>query len=130
MANPTCTRASLVEASPCLAGTSLSLHQQQAVRLWFMILELQALGGTDYRSTLQSTLMQDAVTLADTMNPSQRRTALMTIYRNNAVAAGASPSSDPSALLASVACFTNFPDLDQIELLLLCKLGTHKSYPQ
>lgn len=108
----------------------LSERQQQAVRIWFMVKELQALGGTNYSATLASTMILDAVNLADTMNLSERRTAVMAIYRDNAVEAGASIPSDTNTLLNEVKCFINHPDLDAVELLLLCKLGTHKAYPQ
>ncbi len=130
MANPTCTFVSLVEASPCLAGPILSENQQKAIRIWFMAKELAAMGGTNYTTVLDSTLIQDAVALARTMSRSQMRTAIMTIYKQNAIAAGASISSDTSSLLDSVKCLFNYPNLDQVELLLLCKLGVHKNYPQ
>lgn len=130
MANPTCTAATLVEASPCLDDSVLPVPWQQAIRIWFMVKELQALGGTNYSASLNTTLISDAVTLAKTMDKSMRRTALMTIYKNNAIAAGASIPSDSNTLRDNVKCFVYYPDLNSLELLLLCKLGTHKAYPQ
>ena len=130
MANPICTFVSLVEASPCLAGQVLSENQQLAIRIWFMVKELQAIGGTNYSTSLDTTLIADAVALARTMDLSQFRTAEMTIYKNNAVTAGATISSDTSSLLDSVKCLFNYPNLKQVELLLLCKLGVHKAYTQ
>lgn len=130
MANPTCTAFTLVESSPCLSGEVLPENDQQAIRIWFMVKELQALGGTNYSAALDSTLITDAVNLADTMNLSERRTALMTIYRQNAVAAGASIPSDINQVRDAVKCLRNYQDLNAVELLMLCKLGVHKAYPQ
>lgn len=95
-----------------------------------MVKELTALGGTDYSAVLDSTLISDAVTFGDTMNLAQRSTALLAIYRNNAVAAGATIPSDPSTLADNVKCLDNYQDLNTVELMLLCKLGVHKAYPQ
>jgi hypothetical protein len=130
MADPVCTAASLVESAPCLAGPVLTERQQQAIRIWFNVKELQALGGTNYSAVLDSTLISDAVALADTMNLSQRRTAVMSIHKDNAVEAGASIPLDTNELLDNVKCFIHYPDLDALELLLLCKLGKHATYPQ
>lgn len=130
MANPTCTAASLVEAFPCLSGQVFSKRQQQLIQIWFMTKELNALGGTNYTSALDTTLISDSVSLARTMSLSQLRTATLAIYRNNAVAAGASIQSDPSLLFDNVKCLKNYLDLDSIILLLLCKLGVHKTFPQ
>lgn len=95
-----------------------------------MVKELAAIGGTDYSNALTTTLISDAVTLARTMNLSERRLAIMTIYKNNAVAAGASIPSNSNTLRDNVKCLVNYPDLKSVELLLLCKLGVHKAYPQ
>ncbi len=130
MANPTCTAASLVESFPCLSPAVLNSHLAQAIRIWFLVKELQALGGTNYSAVLDSTLINDAVQFGDTMNLGQRDTALMAIYRNNAVAAGATIPSDPSTLADNVKCLDNYQDLNTVELMLLCKLGVHKAYPQ
>jgi hypothetical protein len=88
------------------------------------------LGGTDYTSALSTTLIADAVTLARTMNPSERRTAIMSIYRQNAVAAGATIPNPINEIVEAVECLQNYQDLDSVELLLLCKLGVHKAFPQ
>ena len=132
MANPTCTYTSLIESFPCLAGPLFTERQQLELRIWFNVLELQAIGGTDYRSTLVTTLLSDAVTFAGQADSSQLRTALLAINRNNAVAAGASPQSDPDDLFANVKCLQNVqrPKLDNIALMLMCKLGVHKNYTQ
>ncbi len=130
MSNPSCSSASLVEAFPCLSPGVLPSHLSQAIRIWFMTKELAALGGTDYTAVLDSTLISDAVTFGQTMNLAQRDTALMAIYANNAVAAGASIPTDPSVLADNVKCLRNYTELQYVELMLLCKLGTHKTFPQ
>ena len=130
MANPSCSYTSLAESNPCLSPAVLTSNQRKAIRIWFMVKELAALGGTNYSAVLASTLITDAVNFGDTMSLAQRDTALMAIYRNNAVAAGASIPSDPGQLVDAVKCFEDYPDLNAIELMLLCKLGVHKAYPQ
>lgn len=95
-----------------------------------MVKELQALGGTNYSSVLDSTLISDAVTFGETMNLAQRDLAELAIYRNNAVAAGATISSDTNVLADNVKCLDNYQNLNIVELMLLCKLGVHKAYNQ
>lgn len=102
--------------------------------IWLKVLELAAIGGTDYRLTMTTDLIADATELAKTMNPFERRVAAMNIQRNNALAAG---STDPSLTdgisglnEATGCCFAAFPDFGAINLLLDCKLGVHKAYPQ
>lgn len=130
MANPVCTSASLVESNPCLSPAVLTSNQRHAIRIWFMVKELAAIGGTDYSAVLNSTLITDAVNFGDTMNLAQRDTALMAIYRNNAVAAGATIPTDPNQLTEQIKCFEDYQDLNAVELMLLCKLGVHKAYVQ
>lgn len=130
MANPTCTEDSLVESNPCLSGNVFSPRDQMFVQVWFNILELQALGGTDYRSVVASTLIADANCLADNFDLSQYRTATLAVHRNNAVNAGATVPTDPNVLKDAIKCFEDYPDPKNLILLLLCKLGSHKSFPQ
>jgi len=132
MANPTCTSASLAETSPGFGLQGLNPRQYKAAKLYLMALELAALGGTDYTSVMTSTLVSDAATLAQRMDPNQRRIALLQIYSNNADAAGATvPSTFNDLNEATGCCFqAENVDFEAIELLLLCKLGVHKAYPQ
>lgn len=126
---PTCTASSLVTG--CFSGEVLNAKQRMAFLVYFMALELNAVGGTNYTSLLVSTasggLLYDATQLAQKMTADQRQTAILNIYRNNAVAAGASPSADPSVLADNVKCLINATDdqLEQAFILLLCKLGKH-----
>jgi len=132
MANPTCTVASLITNNPCFSAKVLDEQHQLALKIWFMANELSVIGGTNYTNTLTSTLLTDATALYRTMNPSQRQLAILSIYKNNAVNAGATISSDIQALMASIKCLVNMtPDqLQQAEILLLCQLGFHKTRPQ
>jgi len=97
-----------------------------------MALELAAIGGTDYTSSMTTTLIDDATTLVGRMDPNQRRIAFLQIWRNNAVAAGASvPSTFNDLNEATGCCFqSQNVDFNAIEMLLLCKLGRAKAYPQ
>jgi hypothetical protein len=129
--NPTCTTASLAETTPGYGLQGLNPRQYKAAAIYFKVLELAAVGGTDYRAVLNSTLISDAVTLVGRMDRNQRRIARMQILANNATASGASMPATVNALNAlTKCCFQSYQDLDAIELLLDCKLGVHKSYPQ
>lgn len=131
MPNPTCTTASLAEQNPQFGLQGLNKRQYEAAMIYLNVLELAAIGGTDYRSTLNTDLIEDAVALAQRMDPNQRRIALMQIAWNNAEAAGAAMPEDVNALNeATACCFQSYQDLEAIKILLACKLGVHKDYPQ
>ena len=126
MATPICTRATLAETNPGFGRAGLNNTQFKAAAIYFMVLELAAIGGTDYSAVMNTTLIEDAVALVKTMNPDQRRIALLNILRNNAIAAGADVPADVNELNAATACcFQSYPDLDSIIVLLLCQLGAH-----
>lgn len=131
MANPTCTRASLIAASACYNGTRLSAHDQLARRVYFDMLQLQAIGGTDYRSAI-ATLATAANTLSCGFQPDNFDAAELVIAGNNATAAGATLPATQSALAEAVKCLENYSDfqLEQMKLLLYCQLGRGKAYPQ
>lgn len=124
---PTCTTAALAETNVVFGAQGLNERQYKALLIYLNVLELAAVGGTDYTAVMNSTLITDAVNLASTMTPDQRRIAYANIAYNNAVAAGASPSTDIQVLNAATGCcFQNLSnDLDAILLLLACKLGKH-----
>lgn len=132
MSNPTCTAASLATTNPAFGLQGFNPKQYQAAKLYLMALELAALGGTDYTATMTTDLIDDATTLAQKMDPNQRRIAMLQIYANNATAAGASvPETFNELNDATGCCFQSQQvDMGAIELLLLCKLGVHKAYPQ
>lgn len=128
----TCTRAALVEDVPCLnmntLGNSMKLYK--ALQVYFMAKELAAIGGTDYTSALSTTLVSDATDLFKTMSPDERLTARLSMATQAATNAGATVSSNIQTLMDEIKCLKNVPDLEACELLLLCKLGYHKHYPQ
>ena len=109
----------------------MNRKQYEAAIIYLKVLELAAIGGTDYTNALTSTLIDDATALARTMSPSDRRIAWINIARNAAISAGASIPAGVSGLNeATKCCLQSYSDLEGILLLLECKLGVHKGYPQ
>lgn len=131
MANPTCTKANLVAGMACYKGTRLSTHDQQTRLVYFKVLQLAAIGGTDYTSAV-NTLFADANTLACGFQPDDYDAANVRIQENNAGSAGATIPSTQAALADAVKCYKKFDErqLKQANLLLDCALGRAKSYPQ
>ena len=129
MANPTCTTASLITS--CFK-CPLQEKQRMAFKVWFMVNELAAIGGTDYTAALGTTLLDDANDLISAMTRDDREVAELSIAFNNAVEAGATLSTDVNTLIEDVRLLVDASDdqLQQMYLLLLCKLGVHKDYPQ
>ncbi len=107
--------------------------QYEWVKIWLKILQLKAIGGTDYTSAF-NTLITDATELASTMNRYDRRVAWIQMLRAQAMSAGsvdASLFAGTSGLFAAVSCcLTPYSDIEAVNLLLECKLGIHKAYPQ
>ena len=133
MANPVCTRASLVEAVPCLRD-KLTPRQRKLAQIYFMANELAAIGGTNYlsgMSTGKSTpaILSDSVAFR-TLNIAEVETADIQIDYLNASNNGGSPAANTSDILADVACLQAYDNLDSIYILLKCALGRHAAYPQ
>lgn len=95
-------------------------------------LELAALGGTNYLSSLTTTLLSDAATLACGMGEENRRASKIHLAFVAAAAAGASVPATMNLKQAQINCLVEVDQkaLDEADLLLTCKLGVHKSYPQ
>lgn len=127
---PTCTRATLISGAACFREPVLSLHEQQTRKVYFDLLQLAAIGGTDYSAAI-ATLAVDANTLTCGFQPSDFDGSAMVIKYNNAVSAGASVPTGQS-LAAAVKCLKNYSafQLKQMQTLLDCQLGRAKSYPQ
>ena len=133
---PTCTVASLVEAFPCFQFPTTNDHKKMALLVYFNVLELAALGGTDYRETLTTTLVtasnifqnltndQLGVGIVGTAFPG---VATLAINFNNATSAGATPSTNIQTLATATVGLNALTDrqLSQAYLLLQCKLGRH-----
>jgi len=123
---PICTREALAETNPGFGLAGLNRRQYEAALIVFKVLELAAIGGTDYTTTLTTDLIDDAKQLVGTMDGNQRRIAMLNIARNNAIAAGASVPADVNALNAlSACCLQATADLESILILLECQLGEH-----
>lgn len=137
MANPTCTTASLLSDQPCFSPQVLDPHLNLAMQVFMLAKELQVNGGTNYTALLASTasggLVAAANDLLERATPLQLMQAELTIYRNNATAAGAAGiSSNIQTLMESIKCLKDVDDvmLQKMKLTLLCKLGYHADYPQ
>lgn len=120
---PTCTRADLIADRACFSGTRLSEHDQLVRRVYFDLLQLAAIGGTDYSDDI-SGLNVDANTLSCGFQPDDFAASELVIASNNATAAGATVPDDID-LAAAVNCLKNYTDfqLKQMKLLLYCQLG-------
>lgn len=131
MANPTCTRATLISGGACYKGPRLSNHDQQVRRLYLQVLQLAAIGGTDYSAAV-NTLFADANTLSCGFTPDDFDTSMVVIAANNATSAGATVPATQAALSDAVKCYSKFTDfqIKQANLLMACLLGRSKSYPQ
>jgi len=114
----------IVTASSCYRQSSLILSQQKALLLYAKMLELAAIGGTDYTDDLDGLLVASICPPAFENNI---EAAYLSIAFNNAIAAGAVVPSTIAGKMISATCLTSIPmaTLDQIELLLTSLLGVH-----
>jgi hypothetical protein len=122
----------LIDAANQFTSQTLSPPQQHALKIHAQVLELAAIGGTDYSATIATTLIEDAETLARAMSVDQLRAAHVQIAYNNAAEAGATV---PDAIGDKLEAAKHIALLDpktlaDIELLLRCKLGRAEGYPQ
>jgi hypothetical protein len=131
MANPQCSRESLIDNGACFSGSVLPSNKQKALKIYFMAKQLAAIGGTNYIGNLTTTLIDDSKCKTQ-LSPSQFDVARITIEKNNAAAAGASISSNTQDWMADIACLeTATPiQLKAAELHLRCELGYGHAYPQ
>lgn len=102
-----------------------------ALLVYGMVLELAAIGGTDYTEELTGTLLEAA---ACRFTKDERVAGLIARQFANATAAGADVPSDLDDKVAAIACLEHVPGgmdkLEQIYLQLFCELGVHKDYVQ
>lgn len=104
-----------------------------ALEVYYKAKQLAAIGGTDYTAGLgPDGSLNTAAVEFKTMNEFEVELAHLVIDKNNAVAAGATISSDIQTLMSEIKCLKNFdvPTLERMNLLLDCKLGRSKAYPQ
>ncbi len=133
MARPSelaCTLANLTEGPACFKN--YTSHQRHALMVYFMVLELAALGGTDYRLQIgpDGTLADNSACL-DTLDQGKKDLALLLIYQQNADDAGATIP-DAADLGEAIKCLENRTPgmLKAMALNLTCALGRHSVYPQ
>lgn len=121
---PTCTVTSFQTAGACFKN--LNESERAALKIYFNNLELTAIGGTAYTLAVDGTLLAAAVDY-NRLTVDEMEVAELVIAYNNAVAAGASPSTDIQVLSEAIKCVELFGERmkAQMQLLLDCKLGRH-----
>jgi hypothetical protein len=133
MANPTCSTTTLVtDAAPFRRDSEINPKQQKCLLIYAMALELNAIGGTNYTSSLATTLVSDAATLTIGMTRDELTAALINLGFVRATAAGASVPAPINTKLSNLGLLVQVDDLllEKIFVLLTCKLGVHKAYVQ
>ncbi len=132
MANPDCTYSTLLAASGCFSGKTLSKNQQKAIKIYFMAAQLAAIGGTNYLGALSTTLITDSRCRAQAFTPDDFEAVDLVIEKNNAVSAGASISSSIQTVMTQARCLqnSNLAQLKAAEQYLRCQLGRAKAYTQ
>jgi len=130
MPAPTCDSTTLIDDAACFRQPAVSPIQQKALRIYAMVLELEAIGGEDYRDELTGQLLVDSS--CPPTNMDDIRAAYVSIAFANAEAAGADVPATIDEKLDAVQCLSNATDaqLNQALLLVECALGVHKNYPQ
>ncbi len=134
MARPSetaCTRTTFVTDSACLGN--FDAHERKALMVYFNVLELAALGGTDYTAQLGGTgTLAEAAACNLTLDPHQQELALLLINQGNADDAGATLPTTQVLLAEAIACLKNQPPamLDAMYLTVQCLLGRHAEMPQ
>jgi len=122
----------LNDNAACYRNGILNPAQQWALLVYGQVLELAAIGGTDYSAALKTTLQSD--TACPPIDDDAMLAALINIQFNNATEAGATVPETIQTKIAAAACLQYVPGgverLKRIALLLTCKLGRHESYPQ
>lgn len=111
---------------------SLSIHDQQALMVYFKAAELAALGGTNYLSVLSTTLVADSSCAYNQLSRFKRGLAELVIQQGNANDAGAATSSNIEVLSGLISCLKNQNEtmLAAMDLVLTCQLGRHAAMPQ
>lgn len=110
-------------ASSCLGWQCLDTQTQKAITARAMVLELAALGGTDYTNDLPG-LLNDVAKLRQ-LSPENRNAAMLGIMLQNATEAGASVGDINQLRQESIQYVNSQDQLDNMILWLTCKLGVH-----
>lgn len=135
MPDPICNADTFVRQASCYLVPPLNEAQQKALIVYAKVLELAAIGGSNYTNQLTGSLITDAKSATCGMKQENRDAARVNIAFRNADEAGAPIPLTLQAKLAAVRCLVeaNAADgglLDEMDLLLTCKLGRAMAYPQ
>lgn len=136
MAAPVCNTAAFWSGIPsCYRRGSINPIQQKALEVYAHALELAAIGGTNYLTTLTTTLMTDSACPGNQQNIEDLiAAATIRLAFSKAVTAGATVPVGIQAKVAITKCLTHVPGgmlrLEAADLWLNCKLGRHAAYPQ
>lgn len=131
MANPTCTKEQLIREGACYGSCSLDAHEQLALEVYARMQTVRAIGGTNYIGD-EDQLARDAMDVFGGVEQDQQRDMHLAILLNNADASGAAISADPDTLQGFIVVLNayNEAELTRMNLLLQCKMGASKAYPQ
>lgn len=131
VAFPVCTSAALIAGGTCYRTSSINIVQQKALLIYFKLLELAAIDGTDYSDDLDQLLIDSACPLIDPWDPDVIRAANVGIALANATEAGARPPDNIQDQIAAIKCLQHvnggLAKLEQIDMFMNCLLGTHAS---
>ncbi len=131
MANPICNISSVLTTCYRSPG-AITPKQQKALLIYAKMLQLKAIGGTDYTGKLTTTLLSDAATFSCGAEEDDLKAARIKIEFDKAIALGATVPETISAKQAFINCLVEADPaaLDEADTLLTCKLGVPKAYPQ
>jgi hypothetical protein len=118
----TCTKDALASAATCFKNSIFSKHDQDALIVYLLAYILNAKAGTNYLSSLTTTLMSNAVAFSE-MEDDQRKAAFISILNTYTQV---TPTGIALAdLVTAIACLKNATQdqLDQCKLLLACELS-------
>lgn len=131
MANPVCNISSILTECYVSPG-SINPAQQKALMIYAKVLQLKAIGGTDYTGKLSTLLLSDADTFACGAEEETLRAGRIKIEFDKAMALGAAVPATIQLKQAQINCLLLADQLrlDKAETMLNCKLGVPKAYPQ
>lgn len=129
MAAPVCTTANL--NSGCFQDPTIDAHRRLVFKLWYLSNQLAYLGGTNWLANPQG-LFSASNSVFEKMSMNQVDAAEVSVFYNNALAAGAPVVTDPNVTVLGFQHFNNLDtnDLQKIKVFLECSLGIHKTFPQ
>jgi hypothetical protein len=124
--SPVCTEVALNAAATCYKEGVMDGKKRLAIQVYTMMLELAALGGTDWSADSGGLLAASCAFRKQTM--AGRDAMLTAIFAANAEGAGASVP-DFSDAVEAVNCLLNY-DVDALDAMwnqLICSLGYHET---